>query len=203
MLSSNNASPSADALDPAYQLSPMPEDIENVRSWVEATESGDISVLEQLLDAGFDTDYKVDFPKPGEILEDWNGAPAVVLEIGLAWDGVPGIVHAAKWGQISAVRFLLERGADVDNVNDTACNIGSALLKASEAGHLEMVKLLLARGAKTDAVKVFQGTTTPLVAVAGLSLSTGSERTAPRNHRFVTRCWKRYKCRRRQFQKPH
>ena len=92
----------------------------------------------------------------------------MVLEIGLAWDGVPGIVHAAKWGQISAVRFLLERGADVDNVNDTAYNIGSALLKASEAGHLEMVKLLLARGAKTDAVKVFQGTTTPLAAVAGL-----------------------------------
>lgn len=146
----------------------MPEDIKNVRSWVEATESGDISVLEQLLDAGFDIDYKVDFPKPGEILEDWNGAPTVILEIDLAWDGVPGIVHAAKWGQISAVRFLLERGADVDNVNDTAYNIGSALLKASEAGHLEMVKLLLARGAKTDAVKVFQGTTTPLAAVAGL-----------------------------------
>ena len=70
MLSSNNTSPSADALDPTYQLSPMPEDIENVRSWVEATESGDISVLEQLLDAGFDIDYKVDFPNPGEILED-------------------------------------------------------------------------------------------------------------------------------------
>ena len=110
----------------------------------------------------------MDFPKPGEILEDWNGAPAVVLEIDLAWDRVPGIVHAAKWGQISAVSFLLERGADVDNVNDTAYNVGSALLKASEAGYLEMVKLLLARGAKTDAVKVFQGTTTPLAAVAGL-----------------------------------
>ena len=58
-------------------------------------------------------------------------------------------IFAAAWGgNNDAVRFLLDRGADV---NARPRSGRTALMVAAHSGHVETVKLLLARGADVNA----------------------------------------------------
>ncbi len=64
----------------------------------------------------------------------------------LAYRGPRGrtlLLHAAMCGNAARVRFLLERGAAVDQGNAWGC---TPLMHASENGHLETVRALLERG---------------------------------------------------------
>ena len=59
-------SPFADWFDSTHKMSSMPKGIDYIESLVKEDEDGDIDVLQELLDAGFDTDHEVDFLKYGE-----------------------------------------------------------------------------------------------------------------------------------------
>ena len=78
------------------------------------------------------------------------------------------LIHASQEGQIHAVRFLIESGADV-NVEERLFDTGHGLLsytalsQAVAAGHRGIAELLLNAGAKSD-VKVDAGS--PLLCVA-------------------------------------
>ncbi|MGH9721738.1 MAG: ankyrin repeat domain-containing protein, partial [Bryobacteraceae bacterium] len=66
------------------------------------------------------------------------------------------LVAAARSGDLSQVKALLDKGADV---NARGRYGQTALLFASNRGHLEVVKLLLAAGADVDAGHTFYGAT--------------------------------------------
>lgn len=130
----------------------------NRNRFLQAAHAGDLPALEKFLDSGIDINYKPPWPNDDD---EENGAPA--------------IVQASMYGHLSAVKMLIDRGADIDNKNEFPLCPLTALLIASIDGYVEIVKLLVARGAKAEA-EVFQGTTTPLVACAGNSLSSFTER---------------------------
>ena len=94
------------------------------RALFEAAESGDISGIENLLNAG-----------------------AHVNSV-LSGDGSP-LIGAARNGQIAAVRLLLDRGADPDL---SVRGDGSPLIMAAREGHADVVALLLDRGASIDQI---------------------------------------------------
>ena len=121
------------------------------KAFLQAAQSGDLATLGKLLDSGFDINYKAPWPGGDDGIS--RGAPA--------------IVEATMYGQLPAVKLLLDRGADPDNKNEYPLCGDSALVTACIGGYLEIVKLLVARGAKVE-TKVFQGTTTPLAVCAGL-----------------------------------
>ncbi|KAF2470523.1 ankyrin [Lindgomyces ingoldianus] len=58
---------------------------------------------------------------------------------------------AAKHGQESMVKLLLDKGADGANVNAQGGVYGNSLQAASEGGHEQIVKLLLDKGADVNA----------------------------------------------------
>ena len=131
----------------------MTTDGNNRKAFLQAAQDGDLATLEEHLESGMDINYKAPWPDGDE--PDGRGAPA--------------IVEAAMYGHLAAVRMLADRGADIDKNEFPLCSVSASLI-ASTDGFVEIVRLLVARGAKAE-TEVFQGTTTPLGACAGNSLS--------------------------------
>jgi ankyrin repeat protein/beta-lactamase regulating signal transducer with metallopeptidase domain len=92
------------------------------RALFEAAASGDVSGIEQLLNAGANVNCAID------------------------GDGSP-LIGAARNGYIAAVRLLLDRGADP---NLSVRGDGNPLIMAAREGHADVVTLLLDRGASID-----------------------------------------------------
>jgi ankyrin repeat protein len=72
--------------------------------------------------------------------------------------GITPLMEAASWGDVSAVRELLGRGADVRAVDTDARNVLLHIGRAGSAVDREMIQLLLAAGADVNA-KAKDGTT--------------------------------------------
>jgi hypothetical protein len=70
------------------------------------------------------------------------------------------LMRAAKDGNTTAVKQILDRGADVNERNNKGKR---ALMLAASEGRTEVAKLLIARGAEVDAADVY-GTTALIVA---------------------------------------
>lgn len=62
-------------------------------------------------------------------------------------DGRPPIHYAADYGQTDVVKYLIEKGADVNSVDKYGI---SALLAAIWEGHASCVKLMLEKGARKE-----------------------------------------------------
>lgn len=92
------------------------------RALFEAAASGDLSDIEQLLNAGANVNCAID------------------------GDGSP-LIGAARNGHLAAVRLLLDRGADP---NLPVRGDGNPLIMAAREGHTDIVALLLDRGASID-----------------------------------------------------
>ncbi len=137
----------------------MTTESDDLKAFLQAAQAGDLATLRNFLDSGIDINYKGPWPGGNDI--DKHGAPA--------------IVRASMYGHLSAVKLLIDRGADVDNRNESPLCGVSALLTASIRGDVEIVKLLLARGAKAESGS-FEGTTTPLAACAGESVTEFTEK---------------------------
>ncbi len=122
------------------------------RALYEAAESGEISDIERLLNAGAN------------------------INCALAGDGSP-LIGAAREGQLATVRFLLERGADP---NMPVPGDGNPLIMATREGHAAVVTLLLDRGARIDEVvpgdenALIQASGSGQLAVARLLVSRGA-----------------------------
>ena len=107
------------------------------RALYEASESGQVSEIGQLLNAGAN--------------------PNCALE----GDGSP-LIGAARKGHVAAVRLLLDRGADP---NMPVPGDGNPLIMAAREGHTDVVTLLLERGARID--EVVPGDENPLIQASG------------------------------------
>lgn len=82
---------------------------------------------------------------------------ALLLDYGAVLKGSGAIVLAADEGEVEMVKFLLERGADVDEVGvedpldeRTREDVGSALHRAVENGFGEVARVLLEEGADVE-----------------------------------------------------
>lgn len=109
----------------------------------------------------------------------------VVLLIGLlagcSRESYTELMRAAKDGNATAVKQILDRGADVNERNDKGKR---ALMLAASEGRTEVAKLLISRGAEVDVADVY-GTTALIVAataghteVAALLLEHGADPAA-------------------------
>lgn len=137
----------------------MTTESDDLKAFLQAAQAGDLATLRNFLDSGIDINYKAPWP-------DGNGVND---------NGAPAIVRASMYGHLSAVKLLIDRGADIDNRNEyPLCGV-SALLTASIRGDVEIVKLLVARGAKAESGS-FEGTTTPLAACAGEQVTEFTEK---------------------------
>lgn len=80
----------------------------------------------------------------------------VIFAFSLSFTSYAGIdsdlIKAASIGDISAVKALLEKGADVNAKNNDGT---TALIQASEYGYSDIVKMLLAKGADVNAIDEF------------------------------------------------
>jgi TonB family protein len=94
------------------------------RALYEAAEDGDISEINELLNAGANVNCALD------------------------GDGSP-LIGAARKGRLAAVRLLLDRGADP---NLAVSGDGNPLIMAAREGHADVVLLLLDRGASIDQI---------------------------------------------------
>jgi cytohesin len=80
----------------------------------------------------------------------------LLLDHGAPVRGVRALAHAAELGCADAVALLLERGADANEMADSALlpdaeraeGVGTALHAAARGGHARVVALLLAHGAE-------------------------------------------------------
>ena len=82
---------------------------------------------------------------------------ALLMKHGAWLEGSGAIVLAAEAGKVDMVRFLLDRGADVNEISlglamedRAAANLGSALHRAVAGGREDVVRLLLERGVRKD-----------------------------------------------------
>jgi bla regulator protein BlaR1 len=127
------------------------------RALFEAAESGDVSSIEQLLNAGANINSAIDgdgSPLIGAARNGHIAAVRLLLDRGadpnlpVPGDGSP-LIMAAREGHTDVVRLLLDRGADP---NLSVRGDGSPLIMAAREGHAEVVALLLDRGASIDQV---------------------------------------------------
>ena len=82
------------------------------------------------------------------LTELWTSDPAVVRA--RSGDGFTPLHLAAFFGQTAAVRFLLERGAQVD-ASGAGWMTGTALHSAASGRHADVIALLLGAGADPNA----------------------------------------------------
>lgn len=120
-------------------------DPEKVTALHDAARDGDLAKVRELLDAG------------------------VPVDAGNHYE-VTALIYASVWGHIDVVRELLERGADINHVDNL---YGSdAMGMASNRGQAEVVKILVEHGADADSAFFGALSSKDLEAVRGL-LSTG------------------------------
>lgn len=82
----------------------------------------------------------------------------MLLDAGAHIKSRSALTVAAEQGRTDVVAYLLDRGADVDEIPDNEdvdydtkrVGLGNALCEAARAGKAEVVKLLLKRGANRD-----------------------------------------------------
>ena len=103
------------------------------RALLRASEVGDISTMNRLLDGGANVNAMLD------------------------GDGSP-LIAAARRGHLEAARLLLNRGADS---NIQVPKDGNPLIMAARGGHMEVVALLLDRGAAIN--HIVAGDENPLI----------------------------------------
>ncbi len=130
-----------------------------IQLWHDAAKSGDVEVLEQLLEQGVTVraELKGRTALYTAAREGHTDAVLLLLEQGAAVNvtdslmGNPPIYAAAGQGHTSVVRSLLHEGADA---NVKTKHGDTPLLVAAFSGHVDVVKLLLSNGAdvhpKTD-----------------------------------------------------
>ncbi len=86
-----------------------------------------------------------------EIVAYWGDVAKMqlLLDHGARLHDSSALHRAAAQGHLAAVVLLLDRGADIDRVDDGGAEPpnSTVLHDAAEAGHLDIVALLLARGA--------------------------------------------------------
>lgn len=151
-----------------------------------AIESGDIARAREWLSAGLPPDFLADRIGTGMMIGAWEGnIPMMALFLSHGADinaanrlGEQAIMHAAWRGHVDAVRWLIERGAEVSreglawsalhyavfagkrvvaellirhgaDVNARSTNGSSPLMMAAREGHAELARLLLGVGADT------------------------------------------------------
>lgn len=126
------------------------------RALYEAAESGDLSDINRLLDAGANVNCALDgdgSPLIGAARAGHLAAVRLLLDreadpnLAVSGDGNP-LIMAAREGHASIVELLLDRGAEIDQMVEGDEN---ALIQASGEGHLQVVKLLVSRGADVNA----------------------------------------------------
>ena len=122
----------------------------------EAAESGDLSGINRLLDAGANVNCVLDGDGSPLIAAARHGrlaAAQLLLDRGadpnlpVPGDGNP-LIMAAREGHAAVVSLLLDRGAGIDEMVPGDEN---ALIQASGEGHLQVVQLLVTRGADVNA----------------------------------------------------
>jgi len=129
------------------------------RALYEAAESGEVSDVERLLNAGAN------------------------INSVLAGDGSP-LIGAARQGRLEAVRFLLDRGADP---NLPVRGDGNPLIMAAREGHAAVVALLLDRGARIE--EVVPGDENALIQASGSGQLTAVKLLVSRGANVGARVW--------------
>jgi bla regulator protein blaR1 len=126
------------------------------RALYEAAENGDVSGVDELLNAGANVNCALEAdgsPLIGAARKGHLVTVQLLLERGadpnlsVAGDGNP-LIMAAREGHAGVVTFLLDSGADIDQMVPGDEN---ALIQASGNGRLDVVKLLVGRGADVNA----------------------------------------------------
>ncbi|HKQ80310.1 MAG TPA: M56 family metallopeptidase [Blastocatellia bacterium] len=132
------------------------------RDLYEAAESGDISNINESLNAGANVNCALDgdgSPLIGAARKGHLAAVRLLLDRGadpnmpVSGDGNP-LIMAAREGHADVVSLLLDRGANIDQMVPGDEN---ALIQASGRGHLRVVKLLVSRGADVNARTLVEG----------------------------------------------
>ena len=100
-----------------------------------AAKAGDPAGVEAAIAAGADVNYI-------------NDIGINTLIVGAKY-GLTALMFAAREGHIDIVRLLLDRGANINAINDYE---RTALMWAANTGHTDVVRLLLDRGANINAV---------------------------------------------------
>ncbi|OJJ33509.1 hypothetical protein ASPWEDRAFT_174912 [Aspergillus wentii DTO 134E9] len=100
-------------------------------------------------------DYKTVLASAAE--EGYIDITALLLEYGAVLNGSGALVLAAEDGKLEMVKYLLGRGADIDEVGVehphdpmTKEDVGSALHHAIEDRHIEVARFLIQSGASLD-----------------------------------------------------
>ena len=121
--------------------------------WFEYVHSGDLNGIKYMLKKGIDVNIKDQFSgSTALILIPPTRIPIMKLLLKNGADvnskderdGYTLLIRASLYGQVDAVKLLLEYGANMDIQNNDG---NTAIMLASEAGNNDVVKLLLKNGA--------------------------------------------------------
>ena len=147
-----------------------------VRQLLLASEQGNVSAVQAILDQGLDVDSVGDDDITALQVSAANGQENLVrllLMRGAALDkansnGLTPSMHAARHGHVNVVALLLQNKADINAHNRLGA---SALTLAARGGHLQTCKMLIEAGIDLSPSTGIGGTTcefTPLMAAAQL-----------------------------------
>ncbi|KAI5837291.1 ankyrin repeat-containing domain protein [Morchella snyderi] len=141
-----------------------------------AARTGDIDIVQCLLEAGADPNAKpsrfgatalqqASLHGHLDILKSLLDAGAELRGDSAGYSGRTALQAAAQEGHINIVRFLLDQGADV---NAAAAQAGgrTALQAASEGGHVDIVRILLNAGADVNSEAIVEHGFTALQAAS-------------------------------------